>query len=312
MRPTGPITARETPYELTPGAGTPIGEGTNTAQTWEPPAEQTYDAWVRSKPVPVDMAPRQTGEIVGFQLEELRQLGNMNKWQAYGVERGYVTPQKDSFLDKVSGAINTIVPVIVAAGIGYGGAQVLGLVEPGAAVAGPAPGAVAGEGVTIGGAGGVSGGAGFGGGFGGAGTAAAGTGAVDYAAANAALTAPAAGVDFAGAASALTAPVGAPAAGLMSKVGTALKGASAWLQANPIPTLIGGQILAQSLTPDQVDLMEQQREYQLQDIDRANANVSGVANLPKLQYTGASPYGENVPNFLKRPPAERGLMARKP
>jgi hypothetical protein len=120
----------------------------------------------------------------------------------------------------------------------------------------------------------------------------------------------AAPVNYAGAAEALTA---APKVGLMSKAGAVAKGAAGWIARpeNQIPALIGGNMLMSAFTPDQLDVMERERQLQQEDLARANANISGVAGIPALQNTGKSPYAE-LPNFLTYPPAQRtGFMGRR-
>lgn len=114
----------------------------------------------------------------------------------------------------------------------------------------------------------------------GAGTAGVGAGVaaapVDYAAANAALTAPAQG-------------------GFMSTAGGAISGAAKWMAANPIPTLIGGQMLSSALSPNQLDVNDQQNQFRIDEenrrqaqIDQANARIAGVGAIPAMQYSGAT------------------------
>lgn len=92
-------------------------------------------------------------------------------------------------------------------------------------------------------------------------------------------------------------------------VGGAVSGAAKWMAANPIPTLVGGQMLASAFSPNNLDVIDKQEQVRIneenrrkQDIADANARISGVGAIPTFQYSGAVP----------QPPQPPGIMARRP
>lgn len=125
----------------------------------------------------------------------------------------------------------------------------------------------------------------------GGGTVATAAPAVDYAAANTALTA-----------GGSTAP-----AGFMSTAGKAISGAAKWMAANPIPTLVGGQMLSTALTPNQIDIADHERQMRQQEIDASNARLAKVGSVPTMQYSGGVLPVPQQP-IPGQPP---GIMARK-
>ena len=96
------------------------------------------------------------------------------------------------------------------------------------------------------------------------------------------LTAPAA---------ALT-PTFAPT-GFMSSLGGAVTGAAKWMAANPIPTLVGGQMLAGAFSPNALDAAEQENNFRIaeegrrqQEINDANARIAKLGGMQTWGYSG--------------------------
>lgn len=118
------------------------------------------------------------------------------------------------------------------------------------------------------------------------------------------------------AAPAVAAPAAATAAapiGIMSAAGKAVSGAAKWMAANPIPTLLGGQMLSSAFSPNELDVLEQQRQYQLEDQAAANARLEGVGGVPTWDYSGRTVPPVTVPKVQL--PAQQiprpGIMGRR-
>ena len=106
-----------------------------------------------------------------------------------------------------------------------------------------------------------------------AGTAAAGTAAAGTAAAGtAAAGTAAAGTAAAGTAAAGTAAAGTAAAGTAGGIGGALSTAGSWMAANPMATMIGGQMLSSAMAPSEADQYEEMMKAR-----RRGSNIAGVS-----------------------------------
>ena len=81
--------------------------------------------------------------------------------------------------------------------------------------------------------------------------------------------------------------------GFMHTAGKAVTGAAKWMAANPVPTLVGGQMLASAFSPNQLDANEQQNQFKIDeekrrqaDIDAANARIAQVGGINTWGYNG--------------------------
>lgn len=104
---------------------------------------------------------------------------------------------------------------------------------------------------------------------------------------------------------------GPAAGGFMSSAGTAISGAAKWMAANPIPTLVGGQMLSNALSPNQLDVNQQQNQFRIDEenrrlaqVDAANKRLAGVGSVPTYSYSGA-------PLPPPTTPAAPGIMGRR-
>jgi hypothetical protein len=109
----------------------------------------------------------------------------------------------------------------------------------------------------------------------------------------------------------LTAPASAltpttTGAGFMKTAGTVMKGAAKWMAENPIPTLLGGQMLANAMQPNAIDVAEDEQKRRQEEIDASNARLSQVGNIPTWNFSGAQ-----LP--LPQPPVTTpaGIMGRR-
>lgn len=101
------------------------------------------------------------------------------------------------------------------------------------------------------------------------------------------------------------------AGGFMSAAGKAVSGAAKWMEANPIPTLLGGQMLASAMTPDQIDLMEEERRLAEQARQAANARLEGVGGVNTWGYSGAQLPTPQITAPKVQLPQQQGLMGRR-
>lgn len=107
------------------------------------------------------------------------------------------------------------------------------------------------------------------------------------------LKASSAGVGLQAAPAAIT-NFGAGSGGIMSAAGKAVTGAAKWMNAHPIPTLVGGQMLSSAFSPNAMDVAEQENQYRIEEeqrrqaeIDQANSRLEKVGGVPTWQYSGA-------------------------
>lgn len=102
--------------------------------------------------------------------------------------------------------------------------------------------------------------------------------------------------------------------GIMFGAGSAITGAAKWMAANPIPTLLAGNMLSSALSPNQMDVNNQQNQFRIdeenrqqQKIDEANARLAQVGSIPTMRYSGA-PLPTPTPPVPAQP---AGIMGRK-
>ena len=60
--------------------------------------------------------------------------------------------------------------------------------------------------------------------------------------------------------------------GLISTIGSGIKTAGSWMAANPLPTMVGGQMLSAAFTPSAAE-----EQAELEEQRRLNSNIAGVS-----------------------------------